>query len=181
VGNSDLVRASCRGGGNGEREGDEEGRGGRAPVHRDGAEGEARSVRQAGGGGCRRGEAGPAGSRRSGGQPAGRPACGVGMAEELKRAWAAGPPDPGPRSLPVPFAHFASGSPLHLAADVASGNFFWELSASGNWVRRVWESSNLKKIAPELQIHEIPPWSSSTVDLGSRKTFGAAPDFTSSL
>jgi hypothetical protein len=28
-----------------------------------------------------------------------------------------------------------------------------------------------------LQIHGVPPWSSSTVDLRSSKVFGTAPDF----
>jgi hypothetical protein len=35
----------------------------------------------------------------------------------------------------------------------------------------------LEKIAPEFQIHKAPPWSSSTMDLKSRKTFGITPDF----
>jgi hypothetical protein len=47
--------------------------------------------------------------------------------------------------------------------------------------RRVWESSNSAKITPELQIHGVPPWSSSTMDLRSGKAFGTAPNFPSSL
>jgi hypothetical protein len=48
-------------------------------------------------------------------------------------------------------------------------------------IGRVWESSDSEKIAPELQIHEISPWSGSTVELGFCKMFGTAPDFTLSL
>jgi hypothetical protein len=46
---------------------------------------------------------------------------------------------------------------------------------------RVWESSSSAKIAPELQIHEISPWSSSTVDLEFQRVFGTAPYLPSSL
>jgi hypothetical protein len=42
-------------------------------------------------------------------------------------------------------------------------------------LRRVCESSSSAKIAPELQIHEISLWSSSTVDLRFRKPFGTTP------
>jgi hypothetical protein len=47
----------------------------------------------------------------------------------------------------------------------ADAKFCW------NWsYGRVWQSSNSKKTTPELQIHAIPPWSSSTVDLRFCKT-----------
>jgi hypothetical protein len=46
---------------------------------------------------------------------------------------------------------------------------------------RVWESSNSAKTAPELQIHEISRWSSSTVDLKFQRVFGTPPDLPSSL
>jgi hypothetical protein len=70
------------------------------------------------------------------------------MAEELKRAWAAGPPDPGPRSLPVPFAPFRVGFPLHLAADVASGKFFF----GGSYQPRVlgYETENILNFSNEF-------------------------------
>ena len=92
MGNADLVGGSADGNGNGEHEDDEEGRGGGAPVHRDGADGETRSVRRRGE--ARRGGGGISEEWRpgwEGGQPAGRPACGVGMAEELKKRGGDGP------------------------------------------------------------------------------------------
>jgi len=78
VGNADLVGGSAGGNGNGEREDDdEEGRGGGAPPgHRDGAEGEARSVRRVGGGAvgaARRGRGRDLGGAASGGEGGSQP------------------------------------------------------------------------------------------------------------
>ena len=101
MGNADLVDGSADGNGNGEHEDDEEGCGGAAPVHRDGADGETRSVRRRGE--ARRGGGGISEEWRpgwEGWQPAGRPACGVGMADELKSAEATGPPDPARSAFP---------------------------------------------------------------------------------